>query len=139
MSHKSSENAPTGIRVDRWLWFARFFKSRSMATKLVQSGKLRVNSAVMSKASTMVKPDDVLTFPQAKEIRVVRILAIGTRRGPASEASTLYEDLAPITAKSQTVDPLAAMAPKRDAGTGRPTKADRRAINKLRLGDTDPL
>lgn len=138
MVQSPSETAAT-IRVDRWLWFARFFKSRSLASKLVQSGKLRLNSTVISKASTMVKPGDVLTFPQSREIRVVRIEALGTRRGPAEEAQALYEDIAPVAAKDKPKDPRQAQAPKRDAGAGRPTKADRRAIDRLRASDTEPL
>lgn len=134
-----TQNRGNSIRVDRWLWFARFFKSRSLASKLVQSGKLRLNSTVMSKASTLVKPGDILTFAQAKEIRVVRLVAIGNRRGPAAEAATLYEDLAPIKPKDKTADPDRASVAKRDAGAGRPTKADRRAIDKLRSIDNDPL
>ena len=123
------------IRIDRWLWFARFFKSRSLATKLVQGRKVRVNKVVVGKASASVKVGDVLTFPQADDIRVVRIEALGDRRGPAPEARALYADLAPP-------DPAAergfrpARAGRRETGAGRPTKAQRRAIDRLR--DPEP-
>lgn len=83
------------IRLDKWLWQARFCKSRSVAARLVAGGKVRVNADKVRKTAYRVGPGDTLTFPQGDRIRVVRILAPGTRRGPAAEAQTLYEDLAP--------------------------------------------
>ena len=83
-------------RLDKWLWFARFFKTRGLAAKLCEAERVRVNRNVVAKAHQAVRVGDVLTFPQARQIRVVRILALGDRRGPASEARTLYEDLAPV-------------------------------------------
>lgn len=126
-----ASTASASIRVDKWLWYARFFKSRSLAAKLAQSGKLRVNSVGISKASATVKAQDVLTFAQGRDIRVIRILDIGTRRGPAPEAQALYVDLAPVGEKSAG-EPDAPAVGKRDPGAGRPTKADRRALDKLR-------
>ncbi len=123
----------TTIRVDRWLWFARFFKSRSLASKLVQSKKVRVNSTIIAKASLLIKTGDILTFPQAKEIRVVKVLEIGQRRGPAPEAQLLYEDLTPKETKAEKeASRDKAALPKRERGAGRPTKADRRALDKFR-------
>lgn len=81
------------IRIDKWLWQARFFKTRSLSAGVVSSGHLRLNGAKMAKPGHDVRPGDVLTFPQADHIRVVRVLAPGTRRGPAEEARTLYADL----------------------------------------------
>jgi len=80
-------------RLDKWLWHARFFKSRSTATKLCSESKVRVNRTVVAKAHHAVRVGDVLTFPQARTIRVVKILGLPARRGPASEARTFYEDL----------------------------------------------
>jgi ribosome-associated heat shock protein Hsp15 len=85
--------AEDGLRLDKWLWQARFFKTRTLAAELIGKRRLRINSAVVAKAHYRVRPGDVLTFPQGAQIRVVRVLAVGTRRGPASEAQTLYEDL----------------------------------------------
>ncbi|WP_169567680.1 RNA-binding S4 domain-containing protein [Sneathiella limimaris] len=130
---EADQNPQATIRVDRWLWFARFFKSRSLAAKMVQSKKVRINSVVVSKPSVTVKVDDVLTFQQAKEIRVVKILKIGERRGPAPEAQTLYEDLAPVDQKKTDEKKKAASKTFiREPGSGRPTKADRRALDKLK-------
>jgi len=123
----------TQIRLDKWLWFARFCKSRSLATALCQAGKVRINRVPVSKAAAAIKPGDVLTFPQGPHIRVVKVLAPGARRGPPTEARTLYEDLAPPVPAVPT-EPTAATAP-RDPGSGRPTKADRRALDQLRDRD----
>ncbi|WP_373084545.1 RNA-binding S4 domain-containing protein [Sneathiella sp.] len=124
--------ASANIRVDKWLWYARFFKSRSLAAKMVQSRKLRLNSIIQPKASTAVKADDILTFAQDRVIRVIKIRDIGVRRGPAPEAQKLYEDLAPPEKSKPVVEPGKGPVAQRDPGSGRPTKADRRALDKLR-------
>lgn len=82
-------------RLDQWLWFARFFKTRAKATRLCEAGRVRVNRVRVRKASHALRTGDVLTFPQARDIRVVQVVALGERRGPAAEARALYEDLAP--------------------------------------------
>ncbi|WP_132860420.1 RNA-binding S4 domain-containing protein [Shimia isoporae] len=112
------------MRVDKWLWQARFFKTRSLSAKVVTGGHLRVNGTKISKASHNVAEGDVLTFPQARQIRVIKVLAMGERRGPASEAQTLYEDLTPKE------DPVP-RGPGSD-GKGRPTKRDRRNLDLMR-------
>jgi ribosome-associated heat shock protein Hsp15 len=83
-----------GLRLDKWLWQARFFKTHPLAAQLAQKGRIRINQVRVSKPHYRLRPGDVLTFPQGQTIRVVRVLALGTRRGPASEAQALYEDLA---------------------------------------------
>ncbi len=114
------------LRLDKWLWYARFFKSRTTASRLCAAGRVRINRRVVDKAHATLRAGDVLTFPQARAIRVVRVRALGTRRGPAAEAVTLYEDLAPPEpANSKTAAPRA-------PGAGRPTKSDRRAIERLK-------
>lgn len=86
---------PGRIRLDKWLWHARFFKSRSLAARLCAAGGVRIGGAPVARANHAVKPGDVLTFAQGGHIRVVRVKAIGARRGPAPEARALYEDLSP--------------------------------------------
>ena len=81
------------IRLDKWLWQARFLKSRSLAAALVTEGRVRVNGERAVKPARIIAPGDVLTFPQAGRIRVVRVVATGDRRGPATEAQMLYADL----------------------------------------------
>ncbi|WP_193172831.1 RNA-binding S4 domain-containing protein [Nisaea nitritireducens] len=124
-------------RLDKWLWCARFFKSRGLANKMVGAGRLRLSGKVVAKAHQLVRPGDVLTFPQGPHIRVVKVLFLAERRGPAPEAQTLFEDLAPIEAGADKSDrPKADPAPaQRDPGAGRPTKRDRRLIDHLRSAD----
>ncbi len=81
------------IRIDKWLWQARFFKSRSLATALVETGHVRINGQPVGRASREVGAGDVLTFPQGNYIRLVKIVGTGVRRGPAPEAQSLYIDL----------------------------------------------
>ncbi|MGH8722151.1 MAG: RNA-binding S4 domain-containing protein [Burkholderiales bacterium] len=85
--------AEEGLRLDKWLWQARFFKTRTLAAQLIERRRLRINREVVTKAHYRVRPGDVLTFPQGATVRVVRVLALGTRRGPATEARSLYEEL----------------------------------------------
>ena len=80
-------------RFDLWLFQARFFKSRTLAAAMIAAGHCRLNGQHCGKPGHGVAAGDVLTFPQGARIRVVRVLALGTRRGPASEAAGLYEDL----------------------------------------------
>ncbi|MCV2868388.1 RNA-binding S4 domain-containing protein [Defluviimonas sp. WL0002] len=81
------------IRLDKWLWQARFFKSRTLAAGRVCAGAVRVNGERASKPAHPIAAGDVLTFAQGGAVRVVRVLAIGARRGPAAEARLLYDDL----------------------------------------------
>ena len=125
------KNAPQKIRVDKWLWHARFFKSRSLAGDAVAS--LRINGDPVDKPSQNVRPGDVLTFAKEGYIRLIQVDAIGERRGPAIEAQALYTDLDPPQTKTKETTPKLA---EREAGTGRPTKRERREIDALRGGDT---
>jgi ribosome-associated heat shock protein Hsp15 len=81
------------IRIDKWLWHARFHKSRALAQGAAASGHIRVDGRRIEKASAEVKPGDTLTLPRGREVVVVRIVACGIRRGPAKEAQALYEVL----------------------------------------------
>lgn len=89
------------LRLDKWLWYARFLKTRTLAARLAASGSVRCGGHPITKANHKVKPGDVLTFPLGPHIRVIRVLALAGRRGPAPEARTLYEDLAPPTPENR--------------------------------------
>ena len=117
------------IRLDKWLWHARFFKTRTLSAKVVSGGHVRVNANKVSKPATTVVADTVLTFPQGNQIRVIKIVELGTRRGPASEAQTLYEDLSPPEEK----------IPQGQSQRGgvRPTKKDRRSLDLIRARTLD--
>ncbi len=134
MSHRTSadgaavdETGTAGLRVDKWLWYARFFRSRVRASEFCTSGKLRVSGEIVRKAHRVLRPGDVLTFPQGRRIRVVRVKALADRRGSAAVAHELYEDLSPASPPAGEAC-LEAPAAPRDRGEGRPTKAARRAI-----------
>lgn len=81
------------LRLDKWLWHARFARSRSIAARLCASGAVRLNGARVTKAHAPVRPGDVLVFPLGARITVVRVIALGDRRGPATEARGLYTPL----------------------------------------------
>ena len=87
--------APQRLRLDKWLWHARFFKTRSIAARYVSTARLRLDGRVVEKASTTVAPGATLTFALGDRIRVIRVRELGTRRGPAAEARGLYDDLSP--------------------------------------------
>ena len=121
------------LRLDKWLWYARFFKTRALATKGIAGGRFRLDGEVMSKPHRAAQPGQVLTFMQGDRVRVIRIVVLGLRRGPAAEAVTLYEDLSPEAPKREHGAKLSDRAfESRERGTGRPTKRDRRATHNLK-------
>ncbi|MFZ5608243.1 MAG: RNA-binding S4 domain-containing protein [Pseudomonadota bacterium] len=119
-------NAGEGVlRLDKWLWQARFCKSRAVAARLCRDKGVRIDGVLKTRASCAVRSGQTLTFIAAGRVRVIRILALGHRRGPASEARSLYIDLSPPA-------PSAPASPTRSRGAGRPTKAERRAVERLK-------
>lgn len=85
--------APASLRLDKFLWFARIVKTRALAQAMAGEGRLRLNGRVVDKAHAVVRAGDVLGFARRGEVRVLRIEALPARRGPASEARTLYSEL----------------------------------------------
>jgi ribosome-associated heat shock protein Hsp15 len=126
-----TEESGARLRIDKWLWHARFFKSRTLAAKCIGAGHVRVNRKVVKKANYAVQPGDVLTFALGTHIRVIEIAALGVRRGPASEAQTLYTDLDPPRPRDPSA-PRPPAAGLRSPGSGRPTKRDRRLLDRLK-------
>ncbi|WP_182417810.1 RNA-binding S4 domain-containing protein [Bartonella sp. HY038] len=124
-----SEQLPDKLRIDKWLFFSRLLKSRSLAAELANSGKIRVNKQKIDKASYLVKADDVLTISYNQRIKTIKIVALGERRGPAVEAQQLYQDLTPVETAEEK---LARQALEAQTQTGpRPTKRDRRQLDNL--------
>jgi len=115
------------IRVDKWLWAARFFKSRTLAAAACSGGKVDVNDQAV-KASRVLREGDLLKVTLPRVRKVVRVLALSDRRGPGAEAQRLYEDLTPPPPPREVR--LAAVA-RRPPGMGRPTKRERRALDRL--------
>jgi ribosome-associated heat shock protein Hsp15 len=99
------------IRLDKWLWQARFCKTRALAAQLIAAGAVRVNAVPVGKPATLVRVGDGLSFARGGRVHAVRVLALGTRRGPAPEARTLYADLETPHGEA----PTAALEPDRHA------------------------
>lgn len=118
---------PDGVRLDRWLWAARFFKTRSQAAEACRGGKVDVNRQA-AKPSHPLRPGDLLRVTLSRGRREVRVLALSERRGPAAQARALYEDLAPWPPPAIHQGPPVARPP----GLGRPTKRERRRLDRLR-------
>ena len=113
-------------RLDKWLWFARIVKSRTLAADVIAQGKIRLNRERVLKASQSVRPGDVLTIALRGRVRVLKVAAAGERRGPPTQARLLYQDLSPEAAPDRE-----SATAQRPTGTGRPTKKDRRLIDQL--------
>ena len=92
---RPAANVQPKLRLDKWLWAARFFKTRDLAAEVIEGGHLRLNGQHCRKPGHAVSPGDVLTFAQGRAIRVIRVLDLSGSRGPAPVAQSLYHDLAP--------------------------------------------
>jgi ribosome-associated heat shock protein Hsp15 len=117
----------TSLRIDKWLWAARFFKTRSLASDACGGGKVDVNDEA-AKPAKPVRAGDLIriTLPQGRR-RIVKVLALDDRRGSAAAARALYEDLTPPEpARARQAPP-----PYRPQGAGRPTKRERRQLDRL--------
>jgi len=120
-------------RIDKWLWHARVVKTRTLAAGLVTGGHVRLNRARISKPSQMVKAGDVVTVGLNGRVVVLRIEAFSERRGPASEAATLFTDMSP-----PPPPPEEGPGVEHPRGGGRPTKRDRRRIDAWKAGLQTP-
>ena len=116
-------------RLDKWLWFARFFKTRSLAAVRVSAGDVRVDGDRVTKRATLIQAGNVLTFAAGTQTRVIQIDDIGDRRGPAAEAQKLYTDFTPPVVKQENKH----SANPSFEGKGRPTKRDRRKGDLYRI------
>ena len=117
------------IRLDTWLWYARFYKSRSLSSKAILSGKLRLNSNKIFKPASKVKINDVLTINHINMVRIIQVQSLGSRRGPASEAQKLYNELSENRIDASKIKSVSEK-PKRERNK-RPTKKDRRMLDKI--------
>ena len=117
----------TTVRVDQWVWAVRLAKTRSQATAACKAGHIYVNGNA-AKPAQAVSPGDTVRARLHGHERVYRVIAVATRRGSASDAAKLFDDLTP-TAPPKMDRPAAVV---RDPGTGRPTKRERRELDRLR-------
>ena len=115
------------VRLDKWLWAARFFKSRSLAAAACEGGKVDVNSHA-AKPAKLVRPGDLLRITLLGGKRLIKVLALADRRGPALRAQLLYEDLTPPPPPEPIPTPQPVYRPR---GAGRPTKRERRLLERV--------
>ena len=115
-----SEETVSRQRLDKWLFFSRTVKTRSLAAKLVEGSKVRVNRVKIDKPGYSIKVGDVLTIRLERSVVVYKVAGLGGRRGPAAEARLLYEDLTPIEVVADRQNII--------SSGPRPTKRDRRQL-----------
>ena len=132
-ANTAAKSASESQRIDKWLWCARFFKTRSLASKFVAASGMRLTregvTLRVEKPSFVVRAEDELAFSIGERLKIIRIEACGVRRGPASEAQTLYTDNSPPPPpRAEKPAPVF----ERDKGAGRPTKKERREIERLK-------
>ena len=113
-------------RIDKWLWHARVVRTRSAAAALSDSGLVRINGARIDTSSRPVRPGDVVTIALDRTVRVLKVIGYADRRGSAETVRALYEDLTP-----PAPPPREPSGGERDEGSGRPTKRERREIDRL--------
>ena len=118
-------------RIDKWLWHARVVRTRGAAADLVGAGHVRINGARIAAASRPVRPGDVVTIALDRRVRVLKVAGYAERRGSAEVARVLFEDLTPAPVQV-AAEPIAG---EREPGAGRPTKRDRRDIERLQGPD----
>ncbi len=117
-------------RIDKWLWHARVVRTRSAAAALSDSGLVRINGARIDSSSRPVRPGDAVTIALDRTVRILKVIGFAERRGSADMARILYEDLTP-----PPEPPKEPAAGGRDEGAGRPTKRERREIDRLQGRD----
>jgi ribosome-associated heat shock protein Hsp15 len=122
-------------RIDKWLWHARVVRTRTSCAALVSSGHVRLNGQRVAAPSQAVKAGDVLTVALDRTVRVLKVTGFAERRGAAEAARAIAEDLTPAPARA--VEPQPSPAGVREHGAGRPTKRERRALDRLRDRDDD--
>lgn len=115
-------------RIDKWLWHARVVRTRSAAAALADAGLVRINGARISTSSRPVRPGDVVTVALDRSVRILKVKGYAERRGSAEIARVLFEDLTPPAPTSPRLSPHGV----RDEGSGRPTKRERRATDRLK-------
>lgn len=126
-------SSPPAVRADRWLWSARFYKSRSLAAEACERGKVDVNGQ-RAKPHKLVRAHDTIVLAHAHGPKTLKVLAVADKRGPAAQARLLYEDQSPPRPDRPSDDFRLVIddRPVRLRGSGRPTKRERRETEWLR-------
>jgi ribosome-associated heat shock protein Hsp15 len=126
-------------RLDKWLWFARVAKTRTLSATLISEGKVRVNGVKVIKPAHTVKIGETVTVVMRQRMRILKVAGIGVRRGSADVAALLFEDLSPaLPAKTGEAGTSGAdaTAGQREPGSGRPTKRERREMERFKFRST---
>jgi len=127
-SANKSNNNSDKVRIDKWLWAARFFKTRSLASDAIKNGKVQIDNSKV-KPSRDVQIGETVTIKQGPYSKEIKVIALSQRRGPATEAQKLYRELADsIEAREKIAFLRKAQPGLREHGMGRPTKKQRRQI-----------
>ncbi len=130
------ENKQKTQRIDKWLWHARFFKTRSLAQKQVATGKIRVDKEKISSPSRKILPGNILTITRQRDIKIIEIVEIADKRGPYKEAQLLYNDLSlpkpEIEKQEATKESMF-----RIQSEGRPTKHQRKQIMAMKRNSSE--
>jgi ribosome-associated heat shock protein Hsp15 len=129
---KPSTTALDRQRIDKWLWHARVVRTRSQAAALAAAGHVRINGQRIDAPSRPVRAGDVVTVALDRAVRVLKVVAFAERRGSADDARVLCAIIEPPPAQSVERPPAPGL---REPGAGRPTKRERRAIERLREQD----
>lgn len=116
------------LRVDKWLWFARLCKTRTLAQSMIEDGRVTVNGDKVRKANRLIRIGDTIEVVVGPVERTIEVMALGERRGPASEAVLLYIEQRPPRSLGLDDKQVPFHRPR---GAGRPTKRDRRALDRL--------
>ncbi len=133
MKHTDNQTAQDKARIDKWLWAARFFKTRSVAVAALETGKVLVNG-VRVKPAKALNPGDMLSIRLGPYQHVIEVLALSGKRGPASEAQKLYRETEESIAKRAALAQELKAQQQYSVLKGRPTKKDRRDIEKIKTG-----
>lgn len=134
MTEKTSSNLSQ--RIDKWLWHARFYKTRSIAQKQVATGKIRVDREKISSPSRKISAGNVLTITRERDIKIIEILGIADKRGPYSEAQLLYNDMSPPKPEKQKQE-QSKESMSRIQSEGRPTKHQRKKIMAMKRNSVE--
>ncbi|MGT2441322.1 RNA-binding S4 domain-containing protein [Ensifer adhaerens] len=134
MEKQPASNPASRQRLDKWLFFTRLIKSRSLAQKAIEGGRVAVNDERVTQSSFQLKTGDMLELALDRRSLIVRVVGPGERRGPHEEARLLYDDLTPEQPKEKL---SAYELATRERGAGRPTKKERRETDRLKP-DFDP-
>ncbi|MEM1289486.1 MAG: RNA-binding S4 domain-containing protein [Pseudomonadota bacterium] len=130
MADADADTPRPTIRLDRWLFFSRLVKSRSLASKLIEAGGVRVNGTKTHRSNRTIGPEDVLTIALPVGVKIIKLRACGSRRGPAPEAQQLYEDLTPPPPPKTEQDlNVGNTAPNPGR---RPTKHERERLSRMK-------